>query len=192
LVLVRPPSGPSRSRTAANWPRTSTSERGRVSKFAPRPGCFGHPRPLRDGGRLRRPADGAGVAGTVARSPSKVRTTGSPVVLVRPGRAAWPNGPRPDATPATGLEVGPEVYPESNDSLRTTAASGRYQGPMTSDIDGPPGFPNAGVPLPPERAFVVQLRAPAAGGDDRFVGRAEHSRPVPKRTSVPSGSWSTS
>jgi hypothetical protein len=46
---------------------------------------------------------------------------------------------------------------------------------MTSDIAGPARFPNAGVPLPPERAFVIQLRAPAAaGGDDHFVGRAEH------------------
>jgi len=45
---------------------------------------------------------------------------------------------------------------------------------MTSGTAGPPGFPNAGVPLPPERAFVIQLRAPAAGGDDHFVGRAEH------------------
>ena len=45
---------------------------------------------------------------------------------------------------------------------------------MTSDTAGPSGFPNAGVPLPPERAFVIQLRAPAAGGDDHFVGRAEH------------------
>ena len=30
------------------------------------------------------------------------------------------------------------------------------------------------MPLPPERAFVIQLRAPAAGGRDHFVGRAEH------------------
>jgi hypothetical protein len=45
---------------------------------------------------------------------------------------------------------------------------------MTSDRAGRPRFPNAGAPLPPERAFVIQLRAPAAGGDDHFVGRAEH------------------
>ena len=45
---------------------------------------------------------------------------------------------------------------------------------MTSDIAGPPRFPDAGAPLPPERAFVIQLRAPAAGGHDHFVGRAEH------------------
>jgi hypothetical protein len=45
---------------------------------------------------------------------------------------------------------------------------------MTSDIAGPPRFPDTGVPLPPERAFVIQLRAPAAGGHDHFVGRAEH------------------
>ena len=30
------------------------------------------------------------------------------------------------------------------------------------------------VPLPPERAFVVQLRAPADGDGERFAGRAEH------------------
>ena len=30
------------------------------------------------------------------------------------------------------------------------------------------------VPLPPDRAFVIQLRAPAASGGELFVGRAEH------------------
>src|SRR5262245_40040301 len=45
---------------------------------------------------------------------------------------------------------------------------------MTFDTTRPAHLRNSDVPLPPERAFVIQLRAPAAGGDDHFVGRAEH------------------
>jgi hypothetical protein len=45
---------------------------------------------------------------------------------------------------------------------------------MTCRAAGSPRFPHAGVPFPPERAFVIQLRASAAAGDDHFVGRAEH------------------
>jgi len=45
---------------------------------------------------------------------------------------------------------------------------------MTSDIARPPRFPDAVAPLLPERAFVIQFRAPDACGDDQFVGRAEH------------------
>ena len=37
---------------------------------------------------------------------------------------------------------------------------------MTSDMTG--------TPLPPERAFVIQLRAPTGGRGDAFQGRAEH------------------
>jgi hypothetical protein len=46
---------------------------------------------------------------------------------------------------------------------------------MTSDpTTRPPRFAEGGVSLPPERAFVIQLRAPSAGGGELFVGRAEH------------------
>lgn len=45
---------------------------------------------------------------------------------------------------------------------------------MTSDTGRPPGCATGAVPLPPERAFVIQLRAPSAGGGELFVGRAEH------------------
>lgn len=45
---------------------------------------------------------------------------------------------------------------------------------MTSDTGWPPDFATGGVPLPPERAFVIQLRAPSAGDGELFVGRAEH------------------
>ena len=40
----------------------------------------------------------------------------------------------------------------------------------------PPGRARAGteVPLPPERAFVVQLRPQADPGGEFFVGRVEH------------------
>ena len=45
---------------------------------------------------------------------------------------------------------------------------------MTSDTAGAPRFADPGAPLPVERAFVIQLRAPAASGGELFVGRAEH------------------
>jgi len=45
---------------------------------------------------------------------------------------------------------------------------------MTSDTRRPPNLAAGAVPLPPERAFVIQLRAPSAGDEDLFVGRAEH------------------
>ncbi len=37
--------------------------------------------------------------------------------------------------------------------------------PWVVDMDGP---------LPPDRAFVIQLRAPGTPGGDLFIGRAEH------------------
>ena len=45
---------------------------------------------------------------------------------------------------------------------------------MTDDGDRPKDFATGGVPLPPERAFVIQLRAPADGDAELFTGRAEH------------------
>lgn len=45
---------------------------------------------------------------------------------------------------------------------------------MTSDSSRPADFTAGAVPLPPERAFVIQLRAPSAGDGELFVGRAEH------------------
>ena len=45
---------------------------------------------------------------------------------------------------------------------------------MTSDSSRVPDFATGAVPLPPERAFVIQLRAPSAGDGELFVGRAEH------------------
>jgi hypothetical protein len=43
---------------------------------------------------------------------------------------------------------------------------------MPSDTGQDADF--SAVPLPPERAFVIQLRAPAEGDGELFVGRAEH------------------
>jgi len=45
---------------------------------------------------------------------------------------------------------------------------------MTSDTGWPPDLAAGAVPLPPERAFVIQLRAPSARDGGLFVGRAEH------------------
>ena len=45
---------------------------------------------------------------------------------------------------------------------------------MTSDTGRSPRRTATEVSLPPERAFVVQLRAPADGRGEVFEGRAEH------------------
>ena len=45
---------------------------------------------------------------------------------------------------------------------------------MPSKATPPPHGDATQVPLPAERAFVVQLRAQADSGGDLFVGRAEH------------------
>lgn len=45
---------------------------------------------------------------------------------------------------------------------------------MTSDTGQRADLDPSAVPLPPERAFVIQLRAPTDGGDVVFAGRAEH------------------
>ncbi len=44
---------------------------------------------------------------------------------------------------------------------------------MTSDTERPAGHTTGASPLPPDRAFVIQLRT-TADGDELFVGRAEH------------------
>ena len=67
-----------------------------------------------------------------------------------------------------------QVSAKFPDSLRTRWAAGRYQAVMTSDTPGTQRFADPGAPLPVERAFVIQLRAPAASGGELFVGRAEH------------------
>jgi hypothetical protein len=45
---------------------------------------------------------------------------------------------------------------------------------MTYDDGRPSDLATDAATLPPERAFVVQLRAAAGGDGELFVGRAEH------------------
>ena len=45
---------------------------------------------------------------------------------------------------------------------------------MTSNTGPRADFDPNAAPLPAERAFVIQLRAPTDGGDVVFAGRAEH------------------
>jgi hypothetical protein len=45
---------------------------------------------------------------------------------------------------------------------------------MPSDTGPRADFATDAAPLPPERAFVIQLRAQADGDGELFVGRAEH------------------
>jgi len=45
---------------------------------------------------------------------------------------------------------------------------------MPSDTGQRADLVTGALPLPPERAFVIQLRAPAEGDGELFVGRAEH------------------
>ena len=68
-----------------------------------------------------------------------------------------------------------KVYANSSGSLRTGRSGGATPGGMDEEASRRREAEGvATAPLPPERAFVVQLRAPTDPTGELFVGRAEH------------------